>query len=341
MGLTPWGLTPGPRPPRVSARSHRETSPLGSLNPPCYPGRTFAQRAGGNLARGRLGACLETRAWAGRSASPRGAGRTFNRPGGDMDPTAQTQATLDALTARLAELEAAHATQQKRSAALEHENERLSRPVTRFGRKPAGTVAVQTAPAERSSRRRMLGTAAKVAVATAGAGVLAEQVGTRTAFADNYGNFSSSVSGTPAVISSGTNGAGALNASSDSGFAIAAYSTTGSAIYASGGGGVGVQATGANQGVSGSTGAISARASTAPTPATTRPVSRCWATATTAVLVAGSGPASAFRARPPAASGSMGPPPRAPGSAATAPARMESLDPPTAARPAGSMARAG
>lgn len=174
-----------------------------------------------------------------------------------MDPTAQTQATLDALTARLAELEAAHATQQKRSAALEHENERLSRPVTRFGRKPAGTVAVQTAPAERSSRRRMLGTAAKVAVATAGAGVLAEQVGTRTAFADNYGNFSSSVSGTPAVISSGTNGAGALNASSDSGFAIAAYSTTGSAIYASGGGGVGVQATGANQGVSGSTGAIS------------------------------------------------------------------------------------
>lgn len=174
-----------------------------------------------------------------------------------MDPTAQTQATLDALTARLAELEAAHATQQKRSAALEHENERLSRPVTRFGRKPAGTVAVQTAPAERSSRRRMLGTAAKVAVATAGAGVLAEQVGTRTAFADNYGNFSSSVSGTPAVISSSTNGAGALKASSDSGFAIAAYSTTGSAIYASGGGGVGVQATGANQGVSGSTGAIS------------------------------------------------------------------------------------
>jgi predicted nuclease with TOPRIM domain len=42
-----------------------------------------------------------------------------------MDSKAPTQAILDALAARLAELEAAHAQQRERTASLERDNARL------------------------------------------------------------------------------------------------------------------------------------------------------------------------------------------------------------------------
>jgi hypothetical protein len=81
----------------------------------------------------------------------------------------------------------------------------------------------------------MLGTAAKVAVATAAAGVLVERVGTRTAFASGPGSFDSSMAGVPAVLAQGANGADGVDAFTDSGYGINAQSTSGAGVSAFGG----------------------------------------------------------------------------------------------------------
>ena len=166
-----------------------------------------------------------------------------------METTPRNLVSLEALAARLTEMEAAHAdrlaqleaSQTARIASLEAELAALRaaparaatsdathsrRPLVRLRHTPAAGPAIDAAPSgRRTSRRGMLGAAAKVAAATVAAGVLVEQVGTRAAYADNLGNFSSSVAGTPAVGAAGTNGAVGINVTSDTANAIYAQSS--------------------------------------------------------------------------------------------------------------------
>ncbi|HEY7780587.1 MAG TPA: hypothetical protein VIC85_10300 [Ktedonobacterales bacterium] len=150
-----------------------------------------------------------------------------------MDSTARNEATLDHVLARLADLETARATQSAEHdrlwdqiAALERENAELRRPTSRFARTRTPTrPQAPTSQGPRTSRRGVLGAAAKVAVATAAAGVLVEQVGTHTAFASGPGAFDSSVAGTPAASATGTSGAAGVMATSDT--SIGVSGTTG------------------------------------------------------------------------------------------------------------------
>ncbi len=79
----------------------------------------------------------------------------------------------------------------------------------------------------RRSRRRLFGwlkITGMGAIAAGGAGILLQQ-NTGTAYASS-GVFTSSVSSTPAVLATGTNGARGVSASSDSGYGVAGVSTS-------------------------------------------------------------------------------------------------------------------
>jgi hypothetical protein len=98
-----------------------------------------------------------------------------------------------------------------------------------------------------ASRRRVLGRAAKIAAAGIGATALAAQESGRHVLAasgvrpyDNYGVFSSSVSSSPAVSASGSNGANAVAASTDSGVAVYGLSSFQAGVYGISSSGTGV-----------------------------------------------------------------------------------------------------
>ena len=166
--------------------------------------------------------------------------------------------SLEVLVSRLASLERAHTDQAAWLAALGETNARLAEELDALRTTPtapsdaARAAAPRSsarrfppmrqhalphdalAPAARTSRRGMLGTAAKVAAATAGAGVILAARG-GTAHASATSTITASGSGNWALEADGTSQADGIHVSSDQGSAIVASGTgsNGGGIYTS------------------------------------------------------------------------------------------------------------
>ena len=158
--------------------------------------------------------------------------------------TRQLMPTLEAL---IAELEQLKQTQANELAEMRREQtalrEELEQTKVALRSQQEGEPDDAELHAGQTSRRKLLGTAAKVAVATLTAGALAAEARPGLALADNAGNFSSSQQGTPAVTATGTNGAIGVSATSDTSIAVQAVGRTAVLANASAGG-VGLVATG-------------------------------------------------------------------------------------------------
>ena len=146
--------------------------------------------------------------------------------------TTSEEPTIHELLSRLAELEQAHACLQEELTNVRAERVPVAEEQT----------STQTRPRpRRSSRRKVLRKGLGVAVATVGAGAMLElSSGTALAKPIGPGDFASSVSGTPAVRATGTNGADGVDASSDSGIGVKATSTSGTGLVATSSSGDGI-----------------------------------------------------------------------------------------------------
>lgn len=125
-----------------------------------------------------------------------------------------------------------------RVAALEQVNACLLEELTNV-RAERALTAVEQAKRQplprirKSSRRRVLTTGLEVAAAAVGAGTLLElSSGVASAAHPKPGVFASSIAGNPAVSATGTNGAGGVDASSDSGTGVSATSGSGTGLVA-------------------------------------------------------------------------------------------------------------